>query len=134
MSNSTLLSTININFLGVVVKRFSKKSAISAIPIIYIAVDIAPYRMVRSDRNFEIRLLFSCLKLPLSIYLRIRRTLTPTLGVGRFVLIRYKGVVALDSGRPTTPRLFLFGISHKRLFELEKISPILAGTLYDRCR
>ena len=41
MSIFALLSTININFLGVNVKRFLEKSAISAIPIIYIAVDIA---------------------------------------------------------------------------------------------
>ena len=43
--------------------------------------------------NFEIRLLFSSQKLPLSTHSRIRRTLTP-IGRGPFVLIECKGVVA----------------------------------------
>ena len=49
---------------------------------------------MQDNQFFEIRLLFSVLKLPLSKYARIRRALTSQLGRGSFVLIAYKGVVA----------------------------------------
>ena len=55
--------------------------------ICYFEFDIAPYRKVRSVWIFEIRLLFSRLKLALLCYTRVRRTLTSHLGRGSFVLI-----------------------------------------------
>ena len=64
--------------------------------------------MVRSDRIFEIRLLFSRLKLPLSNSTGIRRTLTSHLGRGSFVLIVEKGVVALSRGRPIRLHAFFY--------------------------
>jgi len=75
--------------------------------------------MVRSDWNFEIRLLFSLLKLALSSSTRIRRTLTPQSGVGRFVLIVEQGVLTLSNGKCFRLHAFLFvlalGIEAKML-------------------